>query len=567
MRFVHFAYTALTSMIIVACIFHQSLLNYIVQQYHYTEDITFTDNPLFKFSNGITDAIESYRIMLFDYQDTKNISQKESDKNINVIHQDSIETNIKQHMQQYMIQNSNDIEQSQMQDSSKFTSNPNFFLENIQDNTLLQDSQTDNASISNTTPEHQTYLQDSGAYTTLQSYLQKGVEIKEDTLFVAPNTHFLLIGDSLMQGIAISLVKKLRDKGFKIKNIAKQSTGLTHQSFFNWEHTTKNALRQNPNISVLVVCLGANDPWNMPNKRFGTEAWITAYSERIQKIFDIAKEHRVAVVWYEIPALKDKNLNDKIILLNNLYNNITLMNGGLFIPAKAILVNSQFSTYIKNSEGKSMLARASDGIHFARYGADLLSQSFLDKIVVKQDMIAPKIVKTQETHNELLRKTESSQYLKKDSKDLLKESQGNLIQDVSNHSKDNEQKSASQDEKMDGTPQSLQTDIQSIQNDKSILQNHSDELQDSWQNSKLYPQYDEKSNKNSLQGELQNGIFPEIHHDLNAQQNYIESLENTLDSTTQQENQKEKSNAETLPTQEQQKSIDNPLSSHPFFQN
>ena len=155
---------------------------------------------------------------------------------------------------------------------------------------------------------------------------------------------------------------------------------ILSQSFFNWEQATREAFNQYSNIGVLVVCLGANDPWNMPKVRFGTDLWEQIYRSRIQAIFDIAKANNAIVVWYAVPAVKNVALNKKLLYLNSLYKDIVYKNGGIFLSSDAILQNGEFSAYLKDSNGKSRLVRTPDGIHFTVYGASLLAQMLIDLI-------------------------------------------------------------------------------------------------------------------------------------------------------------------------------------------
>lgn len=114
----------------------------------------------------------------------------------------------------------------------------------------------------------------------------------------------LFAGDSMMQGVAPH-VKNMLLKKYNIDsiNLSKQSTGLAYPRFFNWPQTIAKALNDNPNIKVLVVFLGPNDPWDMPPQtgykyvKFKSEDWENVYRERISDIISTARQHNVDVIW------------------------------------------------------------------------------------------------------------------------------------------------------------------------------------------------------------------------------------------------------------------------------
>ncbi|MGC6031707.1 hypothetical protein VU661_25030, partial [Enterobacter kobei] len=75
----------------------------------------------------------------------------------------------------------------------------------------------------------------------------------------------LLIGDSMMEGVAPGVLKIIREKHHVTGiNLSRRSTGLAYPGFYNWPAKTAETLRQTPSIGLLVVFLGPNDPWDMP---------------------------------------------------------------------------------------------------------------------------------------------------------------------------------------------------------------------------------------------------------------------------------------------------------------
>ncbi|EEO24325.2 hypothetical protein HRAG_01382 [Helicobacter bilis ATCC 43879] len=346
MGVIRFVFVGLLTMLCVCYVYHRSIISYIVQQYHYASDMITTESSFFSFGDMIAARLEKMRVAIFEPESsTIELALPQYDKSPIT---DTLELD---EVKKEEIVESNDTSTKDSKLATTNTQKP-----------ILQEETINTESTS-------TYIQSS-----------------DKMLILPPQTRFLLIGDSLMQGIGMVLPRMLQQHGFRTKNLAKQSTGLTYPSFFNWERATMQAFQQYKDIGVLVVCLGANDPWNMPKMRFGTESWEEVYKNRIQAIINIAKSHGTQVVWYAVPMTKNETLNKKLAYLNTLYYQVVSANGGIFLTADAILHNGKFSAYIKDSSGRSRLVRAQDGIHFTPYGSRLLAKTLIDRIVLpKQD--------------------------------------------------------------------------------------------------------------------------------------------------------------------------------------
>ncbi|CBG39656.1 SGNH/GDSL hydrolase family protein [Helicobacter mustelae] len=199
---------------------------------------------------------------------------------------------------------------------------------------------------------------------------------------VLSHSNFLLIGDSMMQGIGMSLVSALKKMGFVVINEAKQSTGLTYVNFFNWPRELENLLKQNK-IDVIVIMLGANDPWNLGKVRYGTPNWDAIYKERVDAILQLAKNYQSAVIWYEIPLVKNPKLSARLPHLNALYKEALQHSGDLFLSVNEIFApNGNYAPFLENKDGKSISLRANDGIHFTRSGSRILTNLLLERITV-----------------------------------------------------------------------------------------------------------------------------------------------------------------------------------------
>lgn len=197
----------------------------------------------------------------------------------------------------------------------------------------------------------------------------------------------VLIGDSLMQGVGMTLVSMLKKHGAIPINLSKQSTGLTYNNHFDWEKTLSDALLAQP-VQYVIIMLGANDPWDMidpENKarfiKFKTKRWEEIYRARIQSLLALAHEHGAQVFWYEAPYMKKEKLNEGILYLNTLYEDEAQQNGAIFLHSNDVLSeNKTFSAYITRND-KKIKVRANDGIHFSGEGSRILSKLLLQHLL------------------------------------------------------------------------------------------------------------------------------------------------------------------------------------------
>lgn len=320
---IKFFFILIIVFVLVCLVMNQSIFSYIEQKYHFT---FYPKNDILQEANGFKNKLEQIRAILSNEPLPQNIEE-----NI-MVQEDMDELNA-----------SNDF---------------------IDKNTTIED-------IQQTEDENVSFIDN----TKLE--VHKGDE-------------FLFIGDSLMQGVAIALNRDLIDLGLKANDLSKQNTGLSYKSYFDWAKATKEAFAKNPNIKYLVVLLGANDPWDIKKggvyHRFGSDSWIDIYTYRVNEIINIAKQHHVKILWFEIPPVKKNELNEKIQILNKIYSEEILKNKQIFINTKLFFsVNDEFSTYIKNENNKSIKMRTDDGIHFTSNGAKEMSKLLLQHITIKEE--------------------------------------------------------------------------------------------------------------------------------------------------------------------------------------
>lgn len=207
---------------------------------------------------------------------------------------------------------------------------------------------------------------------------------------LSKNDQVFFAGDSLMQGVAPHVQKYLQEN-FDIKtiNLSKQSTGLSYPSFFDWPKTIQETITANKQIKVLIVFLGANDPWDMPNPKggsylkFQSSEWEAIYCERISQIIKTAQDNRISVMWLSPPNMKKDSLNKQMIYLNHVISDEVSKNNAFLIDSRPLLggKNDVYNEYLTKNES-SIKMRSADGIHFSTEGQKQIAQVISDHLKV-----------------------------------------------------------------------------------------------------------------------------------------------------------------------------------------
>ncbi len=198
----------------------------------------------------------------------------------------------------------------------------------------------------------------------------------------------LLIGDSMMEGVAPGVLKIIREKHHVTGiNLSRRSTGLAYPGFFNWPATTAETLRQTPSVGLLVVFLGPNDPWDMPEGKgkpflkFESDDWERVYRGRIDQILDLAKAYHIPVIWVMPPSMRKPKLRHGMKYLNTLYASEVQKYGGLLVDVNDIFKYGP-DNYAPDIllHGKMTRVRADDGIHYTPAGENVIAQAIVSHI-------------------------------------------------------------------------------------------------------------------------------------------------------------------------------------------
>ena len=209
----------------------------------------------------------------------------------------------------------------------------------------------------------------------------------DDKIVLKQGDSVLITGDSMMQYIGMKASQNYPKLGLKVLDLSKQSTGLLDKKSHNWAQIIKDTLAKNKDIKLLVMLIGANDPWGRSvNGKFyelNSSEWREFYTGRVDEIYKIAKASDVKVLWLSLPCMKKTGYAKKIELLNEIYKSVSEQNGQFFINTSEYLCqNDEYKTHI-DINGKRSKIRQDDGVHISKIGSQILADEILKRIEIE----------------------------------------------------------------------------------------------------------------------------------------------------------------------------------------
>lgn len=208
-----------------------------------------------------------------------------------------------------------------------------------------------------------------------QNVQDKLPEVKKESKN-APVGSILTVGDSLMSEVAAGLRYGL-SKDIRLKDIHKSSTGLTNVDYYDWPSVASAAAKKYPS-DLIIIHMGGNDGQDMKiGKRFvhvGDSDWQDTYYVRAMTLIKEIKKAspQSRIVWLGLPAMRDAKFARKQDIIRSLQMKAALDSDIEYIDGKKGLgeTYSKEGTY----EGKRVVLRRTDGIHYSREGGEVLAR-------------------------------------------------------------------------------------------------------------------------------------------------------------------------------------------------
>lgn len=205
--------------------------------------------------------------------------------------------------------------------------------------------------------------------------------------YLTTDERFLFVGDSLMQGVAPSIRRVLCGQLKRsCEDLSKPSTGLSHKGFHDWPAVVKEKFAAN-RYTAIFVFMGANDPWDFVDRkrriRFDSDEWAEVYGQRVADILRTAAESGAEVYWIGLPNMRPTRLARGMVVQNRIFATLVGQAGGVFIDTRGLVDDGTavFSRAIRLPDGRELVVRHEDGVHFTIAGQQRIGAAVLQRVV------------------------------------------------------------------------------------------------------------------------------------------------------------------------------------------
>jgi hypothetical protein len=183
----------------------------------------------------------------------------------------------------------------------------------------------------------------------------------------------LVTGDSQAEFVGQRLVDAAPAGLIRTDVVARNSTGLTRPAFFNWELNARQEVEARKPDAV-VMLIGGNDGFNveLDGQSYGpfTPEWETEYARRTAVVMRaLGSNGRRPVYWAPSPTARDDELN-RIFRVQNfaVARAARAVPGGRYVDLFNTIDGGEFRA-ISRIDGRRVISRQADGVHFTRDGA------------------------------------------------------------------------------------------------------------------------------------------------------------------------------------------------------
>jgi uncharacterized protein len=183
----------------------------------------------------------------------------------------------------------------------------------------------------------------------------------------------LVTGDSQAQFVGEILTDLLPSDLFDVSVVARNATGLTNPEFFNWEINARQEIAaRNPDAVVMVI--GGNDGFNVLHEGtlYGPDDpnWQLEYARRAAVVMrEFSPNGERPVYWVPPPTARDPKFNEIYATQNRAVEQAAAaVDGARYVDIYSTINRGRYSDELK-IDGRRVLARQSDGVHFSREGA------------------------------------------------------------------------------------------------------------------------------------------------------------------------------------------------------
>jgi hypothetical protein len=183
----------------------------------------------------------------------------------------------------------------------------------------------------------------------------------------------LVTGDSEAEFLGQRMTDQAKPGLIEVETVAQNATGLTNPDFFNWEINAQQEM-DSRDPDAVVMAIGGNDGFNVEagGQLYGPgdPEWQTEFARRVAVVAKtLSGDGKRPVYWVPPPTARDGELNDIYATQNRAVEQAVAAVPGLrYVDVYSTLSDGKYSDSLR-IDGRKVLARQSDGVHFSREGA------------------------------------------------------------------------------------------------------------------------------------------------------------------------------------------------------
>jgi hypothetical protein len=183
----------------------------------------------------------------------------------------------------------------------------------------------------------------------------------------------LVTGDSQAEFVGQRLVDVAPPGLLRTDVVARNSTGLTRPEFFNWEVNARQEIAER-HPDAVVMLMGGNDGFNVmvDDQSYGpfTPEWETEYARRAAVVMrELTSDGERPVYWAPSPTARDPEFNRIFRIQNFAVDRAArAVPGARYVDLYTTIGGGRFRAILP-IDGRRVIARQADGVHFTRDGA------------------------------------------------------------------------------------------------------------------------------------------------------------------------------------------------------
>jgi hypothetical protein len=185
----------------------------------------------------------------------------------------------------------------------------------------------------------------------------------------------LVTGDSEADLVGLKMADLDSGDLLTVDTVARNGTALTNPGFFNWELNAEQEMSSRDPDAV-VMLIGANDGFNVTvdGQLYapGTPEWEAEFARRVAVVMKtLSGDGKRPVYWVPPPTARDQTYNEIYRSQNRAVKRAAeSVEGARYVDIFSTIGNGKYSDDIEVN-GRKVLGRQSDGIHFNREGAEV----------------------------------------------------------------------------------------------------------------------------------------------------------------------------------------------------